>query len=53
MRGDPVVADAGLDRSPVDPLRRGEWGPVQAGVRNDWVTAHALAVLTAAGRLSA
>ena len=35
------------------PPERVDWGPVQAGVRNDWVTAHALAVLTAAGRLSA
>ena len=31
---------------------RVDWGPVRAGVRNDWVTAHALAVLTAAGRSS-
>jgi len=36
-------------RSPRD---RVDWGPVKAGVRNDWVTAHALAVLTAAGRYS-
>jgi hypothetical protein len=29
---------------------RVDWGPSRAGVRNEWVTAHALAVLTAAGR---
>ncbi len=34
------------------PPERVDWGPVRAGVRNEWVTAHALAVLTAAGRLS-
>ena len=35
------------------PLRdRVDWGPDKPGVRNDWVTAHALAVLTAAGRLT-
>ena len=34
------------------PPERVDWGPVRAGVRNEWVTAHALAVLTAAGRFS-
>lgn len=29
---------------------RVDWGPSRSGVRNEWVTAHALAVLTAAGR---
>jgi hypothetical protein len=32
---------------------RVDWGPTRAGVRNDWVTAHALAVLAAAGRYAA
>jgi len=40
---------AGSTRSLRD---RVDWGPVRAGVRNEWVTAHALAVLTAAGRFS-
>jgi hypothetical protein len=43
-------APAGGTRLPRD---RVDWGPVRAGVRNEWVTAHALAVLTAAGRLDA
>lgn len=32
---------------------RVDWGPSQPGVRNEWVTAHALAVLTAAKRYAA
>ena len=32
---------------------RVDWGPVRSGVRNDWITAHALTVLTAAGRFAA
>ena len=32
---------------------RVDWGPVRPGVRNDWITAHALTVLTAAGRFAA
>lgn len=31
---------------------RVDWGPAAPGLRNEWITAHALAVLTAAGRLS-
>jgi hypothetical protein len=34
------------------PPERVDWGPSEPGVRNEWVTAHALAVLTAAGRLA-